>query len=78
MAENLNTGNEEPSINLESQVNNPDATDIKNFLPFNEGLIHKKLQFKYLINLIHQKHQLFKKIKLEMVLLVLILLQKNN
>jgi hypothetical protein len=37
MAENLNTGNEEPSINLESQVNNPDATDIKNFLPFNEG-----------------------------------------
>ena len=37
MAENLNIGNEEPSINLESQFNNPDATDIKNFLPFNEG-----------------------------------------
>lgn len=37
MAENLNIGNEDPSINLESQVNNPNATDIKNFLPFNEG-----------------------------------------
>ena len=37
MAENLNIGNEDPSINLESQFSNPDATDIKNFLPFNEG-----------------------------------------
>lgn len=37
MAEDINAGNGEPTVNLESQFNNPDATDIKSFLPFNEG-----------------------------------------
>lgn len=37
MAENLNTGNGEPSVNIESQANNPGTTNLKDFLPFNEG-----------------------------------------